>query len=282
MDYSIFRIEKRKSMDEVRMMGEHNYRHKSVLNADPKKTHLNKCLVGTTFIEQDLLNYYNRLNIDLNSGLRKNGVVAVEVLLAFSPSWVRNADGSYKPDAKSKIHQWVNRSISWLKLNFGENVVNGVVHFDETNIHLHCTLAVAYWNERWQKYRLSADKFFGNKKKLSDLQTSYAAMFEDLGLHRGIDGSKATHKKISEFYRELEEANAISEQLSLESPGRSPAKLTKWKSALDELSEEVSEKHKKRYEELASEAAYWERMYHNLRNEQLSNQAIVCNQKPKI
>lgn len=140
-----------------------------------------------------------------------------------------------------------------------------MLHCDESNFHIHATLGVAYWNERWQKYRLSADKFFGNKKKLANLQTSYAKVFEDLGLHRGIKGSKATHQDVSEFYREIEEARVLSRKYSVRSPELSPVKLTKWKQAVAELSDEAVEYHEQRYQQQASEAAYWKRMYCELK-----------------
>lgn len=261
MNYTILRFEKRKKLTEIVAMSNHNYRHKTVPNADPKRRHLNRCLLGSDDIEADILKYLQTLDLSVDKDLRKNGVIAVEALLAFSPQWIKNPDGSYTYDAKKKLCEWIQRSVRWLKNEFGNNVVNIVLHCDESNFHIHATLGVAYWNERWQKYRLSADKFFGSKQKLANMQTSYAKEFEDIGLHRGIEGSKATHQDVSEFYREIEEARVLSRNYSVRSPGLSPVKLTKWKHAVAELSDEAVEYHEQRYQQQASEAAYWKRMY---------------------
>ncbi len=211
MNFCILRFEKRKTLACIVAMGVHNHRHKEVPNADPSKRHLNRSLVGSDDIEADLINYLDSLDISIEKDLRKNGVIAVEALLAFSPGWIKNPDGSYKPDAKDKLKEWIRRSVKWLRDEFGKNVVNVVLHSDESNFHIHATLGVAYWNDRWKKFRLSADKYFGNKKKLSNLQTSYATAVEGIGLHRGIEGSKAKRQDVSEFYREIAEARALSE-----------------------------------------------------------------------
>ncbi|WP_323807499.1 plasmid recombination protein [Klebsiella michiganensis] len=44
--------------------------------------------------------------------------------------------------------------------------------------------------------RLSAKEFIGNRTKMSNDQSSYAEAVKHLGLVRGIEGSKATHKRI--------------------------------------------------------------------------------------
>lgn len=230
----------------------------------PSRRHLNKCLVGTSDIKADLVRHFEQIGVDTNQDLRKNGVLAVETVLAFSPQWIRTPDGKYAPDAKDKLIVWINKSVKWLHEQFQNNVVNVVVHVDESNVHIHATLSVAYFNQRWQKYRLSSDRFFGNKKKLTDLQTSYAKALEGTGLQRGIKGSKASHKDLNEFYRELHLAKIASQNLGLESPENSPVHLEKWKNSINDLSDEAFEYHERHLREMSNEAAYWRQKYEQL------------------
>ncbi|WP_031568241.1 plasmid recombination protein [Rheinheimera texasensis] len=230
----------------------------------PSKRHLNRCLVGTSDIKADLLRHFEQIGIDTGQDLRKNGVLAVEAVLAFSPQWVRTPDGKYTPDAKEKIRDWIAISVKWLRAQFRDNFVNAVLHCDEQNFHIHACISVSYFNDRWQKYRLSSDRFFGNKKKLSNLQTSYAKALECTGLQRGVQGSKASHKDLKEFYRELNLAKIASQNLGLESPENSPVKLEKWKNSISDLSDEAFEYHEQRLQEMSNEAAYWRQKYEQL------------------
>ncbi|HDX8951833.1 TPA: plasmid recombination protein, partial [Klebsiella oxytoca] len=55
-----------------------------------------------------------------------------------------------------------------------------------------------------QDGRLSAKEFIGNKAQMTRDQTTFAAAVADLGLQRGIEGSKARHTRIQAFYEALE------------------------------------------------------------------------------
>ena len=51
-----------------------------------------------------------------------------------------------------------------------------------------------------QDKRLSAKEFIGSREKMRADQSTYAACVADLGLERGIEGSKATHQTIQQHY----------------------------------------------------------------------------------
>ena len=55
-----------------------------------------------------------------------------------------------------------------------------------------------------QDKRLSAKEFIGSRDKMRADQTTYAACVVDLGLERGIEGSKATHQTIQQHYAAVE------------------------------------------------------------------------------
>ena len=54
----------------------------------------------------------------------------------------------------------------------------------------------------------AAKEFIGNKAKMTHDQTTFAASVADLGLQRGIEGSKARHTRIQAFYELVERLNA--------------------------------------------------------------------------
>ncbi|MEJ2959609.1 plasmid recombination protein, partial [Escherichia coli] len=73
------------------------------------------------------------------------------------------------------------------------------IHRDETTPHLS-----AFVVPLTQDGRLSAKEFIGNKAQMTRDQTTFAASVADLGLQRGIEGSKARHTRIQAFYEALE------------------------------------------------------------------------------
>ena len=52
--------------------------------------------------------------------------------------------------------------------------------------------------------RLNAKKYIGGSRHtLSQMQTDFAVEVKDLGLDRGVQGSKAKHTSIKEYYEKL-------------------------------------------------------------------------------
>ncbi len=79
MSYAIFRIEKIKSKEEIADRGDHNHRIIPVPNADQQVN--NKILKGSSNAADDWQARIDELGI---TKLRKNGVLAYEVLMTFS------------------------------------------------------------------------------------------------------------------------------------------------------------------------------------------------------
>ncbi|MFX5169009.1 plasmid recombination protein, partial [Acinetobacter baumannii] len=84
------------------------------------------------------------------------------------------------------------------------------IHRDETTPHL-----VAYVVPIDQKGKLNAREFLGGRAKLSKMQTDFHEKVKDLGLERGLEGSKAEHKTVKEFYAELQEPLPKSEKINI-------------------------------------------------------------------
>lgn len=253
MAFAIMRIEKIKSYSTLRVVSDHNHRHRHTENVNPAKRHVNKCLVGSTDIVSDLKALYERKGI---SKLRKNGVLAVEMVLAFSPEWLKEGK-LYRTDAKVLLSRWVKACLAWARTTFGDNVVNCVYHGDETSPHLHLVIGVSYRDTKRNGWRLSADHFFGSRAKLSALQTSHANAVEPLGLDRGIRNSKASHQTLQQFYKQLNKAKEVSIQQQIEHPGRTPEAFAAWEERLAESLDE----HTERESLYIAEAEYWKAQY---------------------
>lgn len=250
---AIMRIEKIKTYSQLRVVSDHNYRQRFTDNANPAKQHLNKCLIGSSDIVSDLKALYQDKSIHK---LRKNGVLAVEMVLAFSPEWIKAGEG-YRTDTKVMLSRWVKTCIAWARSTFGDNVVNCVYHGDETSPHLHLVLGVSYRDAKRNCWKLSADHFFGSKAKLSALQTSHATAVEPLGLQRGIKNSKASHQTLQQFYKQLNKAKEVSIQKQIEKPGRTPEAFAAWEERLAESLDE----HTERELLYLAEAEYWKARY---------------------
>ena len=114
--------------------------------------------------------------------IRKNGIVALEVVFTFSPD-------SLQP---SQYKEWTNTNIAWAKKIFGEkNIIDIQCHYDEKTFHNH--ILVIPQDERG---KLNSRSFIGgHRNRMIELQSDYAESVEKFGLKRGISRkiTKAQH-----------------------------------------------------------------------------------------
>lgn len=196
--YAILRTAKLKSFGEIGGSLSHNYRTRPTPNADPTRTPDNAHSSPTPFSAM------NAIKQRLPDKTRSNAVLCVEFLITASPEW----DG-WKNQEKEQ--DFFKRSIQWLEQKHGkENVIATSIHRDETTPHL-----VAYVVPIDQKGKLNARSFLGGRATLSKMQTEFHSKVKDLGLDRGLEGSKAEHKTIKEFYAELQEPLPKSEKINI-------------------------------------------------------------------
>lgn len=188
MSYAILRTAKLKSMGEIGGSLAHTFRTRETPNADPERGHLNEFGAGDT-----PESIKAALAARLPEKRRSDAVLCVEYFIGASPEHFANGqDGAaYFADA-----------VAWLKAKHGaENVVATAVHRDETSPHL-----VAYVVPLDDQGKLNAKAFLGGKAKLSAMQTDFATQVgQKHGLERGIEGSKATHQSIKQYYAVLEQ-----------------------------------------------------------------------------
>ena len=200
MSFAILRTAKLKSFGEIGGSLSHNYRDRPTPNANPQQTPLN---------EHSLKNaesVMTAIKDKLPEKRRKDAVLCVEYLITASPDWVgwnRLEEKKYFDDAKK-----------WLEDRHGkDNVIATTIHRDESTPHM-----IAYVVPLVDG-RLNAKKFLGGRQKLSDMQTDFAkSVGEPLGLVRGLEGSKAEHQTIKQYYANVNTAVKISPDVVLDIP----------------------------------------------------------------
>lgn len=187
MSFAILRLQKLKSFADVGGSLSHNYRNRETLNADSDRTHLNDHDLDTN--EKCMSAIRDRIP----EKRRKDAVLCIEHLITASPDW--DGWGTEKETA------FFEQSRKWLENKYGKkNVVSTTIHRDETTPHL-----VAYVVPLDEESgRLNAKKFIGGSRHtLSQMQTDFAVEVKGLGLDRGVQGSKAKHTSIQEYYEKL-------------------------------------------------------------------------------
>lgn len=185
-NFAIMRSKKLKSLGSVASSLKHTYRERETPNADPEK------LRDNDFQNQNTNAVMGALRDRLPEKYRKDAVVAVEYLCTASPSWWETASPAQQAD-------FFERSKNWLQDKYGaDNVLATVIHRDETTPHMS-----AFVVPKTADGRLSAKEFIGNRTQMSKDQTSFADKMADLGLERGIEGSKARHQTIQKHYANL-------------------------------------------------------------------------------
>lgn len=225
MSFAIIRCAKLNTHGSISGSGSHSFRERPTPNADPTRRHLNQVLIGPTSTSGLLAAIDTRVSKATHTAPEKP-VLAIEYFIGMSPE----AKVAKSPDA------YFRDAIEWLKDRHGaENVVSAVVHNDETTPHLaayvvplHTTggkvrkrnvadgrnpdgtrrrkvIEQTVGGQTW----LSANAYMGTRAKLSAMQTDFAAKVgAKHGLKRGLQGSRAHHTTIKQFYAALD-AGAI-------------------------------------------------------------------------
>ena len=198
MAYAILRTAKLKSFGEIGGSLSHNYRTRPTPNANPIRTPDNSHSVSKSYLVMD------GIKQRLPDKVRSNAVLCVEFLITASPEW----DG-WKNQEKEQ--EFFKRSVEWLEKRHGkENVIATSIHRDETTPHL-----IAYVVPIDGRGKLNARSFLGGRAALSKMQTDFHSKVKDLGLERGLEGSKAEHKTVKEFYAELQEPLPKAEKINI-------------------------------------------------------------------
>ena len=205
MSFAIVRTAKLKTAGNLGGLNNHLERKTEVPNADAELSHLNRRKVGTGDLAKDVAKRLQAAGIEKP---RKNAVLAIEHLMTASPKafpFKKAKAPSGSPQAyglvgaKEDTERWQafeKNCIKWLKQRYGAaNVVNFSVHLDEQTPHIHAVVVPID-----AKDKLNCRHYLGGREKLRELQDSFAAAHQGIGLERGVQGSKAHHTTIKQFY----------------------------------------------------------------------------------
>ncbi len=164
----------------------HNHRLSDAvekINIDPEKGHLNRSLMGQGAMQ--------RLNEKLPSKMRKDAVIAIETLITASPEFFDAIEKDRsKLSENPKFKKWVVDSQIWMKKEWGDNVIDAVLHMDESSPHIHF-LTVPLMKDG----RLCAKDFLA-LGVMQRHQTEYAAAMESHGLERGLSVKETKRRHI--------------------------------------------------------------------------------------
>jgi hypothetical protein len=200
MPYAILKTKKLKSVAGILGSGRHTFREMPTPNSNgAANVH-----VGGASSAAGLA---NTVLAKLPERRRKGAVLCIEYLIIAGPEAFTRHGGTM-PDTGG----YFDRAIAWLKARHGgANIVCAEIHLDETTPHL-----VAYVVPLTKDGRLSARDFLGGAAKLRKMQTDFHHWCgKPFGLSRGIEGSKATHQKVGQYYQALAAAEPVIDRSDL-------------------------------------------------------------------
>lgn len=208
MQYAILRHAKIKAP----LMGAavaHNHRTSSVekVNIDASRTPLNQVLKAEGTVAERLANKLK----GLTTKVRKDAVVAVELMLSASPEWFDELTTDRAALHKHpRFRAWANESMAWARREFGRNIIDVALHMDESSPHMH-VLAVPLTEDG----RLCAKEILA-RSELTRRQDSYAKALQGLGLSRGEPAkeTKRRHIKLTEKPQWGGKASELTSQLA--------------------------------------------------------------------
>lgn len=230
MAKAIFRVAKLKTQGNIGGSLAHSFRTRETPNADPARMAMNSFSHSTP---GDLA---AAIQGRFPEKFRKDAVRCLEYFVGASPEWF---------SSKENGARYFRDALDWLKKQHGEeNLAGWTIHRDEKTPHL-----IAYVVPRDENGKLNAKKWTGGREKLSKMQTAFAAeVGQKHGLERGIEGSRAKHQTVKQFYA------AISQEMKFSGP-RIP-KIKPAPTGIKRLSPPALQEH---IDHLAIALAAWEK-----------------------
>lgn len=187
--FVILRTDKLKHLASVRRSLKHSFREQPTPNADAARLAENTH-IGAASVEDAMRQVAARLP----EKRRKDAVLAIEYLVTGSPEAMHG---------KSRAEQdaYFDDALAWLRERHGaDNVVYAGIHRDERTPHMYAYVVPLDPDTG----RLNCRRYLGGAKALNQLQTDFAVQVgKQHGLERGIEGSKAKHQRVQQWYRQI-------------------------------------------------------------------------------
>jgi hypothetical protein len=163
--------------------------------APPPEVLFNAAPDGMTFKEFVLESYNRAIKAGLVYRPRRDQVLAVEGLLTASPEFFRpecpDQAGVYTLESVRALRE---RGLLFLRQQYGDQLIRAELQLDEVTPHIQFAFFPIDERGQWSA------KNCMQRRKLFALWTSWAAATKDLGLKRGVPGSKARHEPIKKYY----------------------------------------------------------------------------------
>lgn len=197
--YGIFRVEKLKKISNLRGSLMHAFREQITPNADSSRRADNVLLTPDAYDVKSTLDKYEALKP--TGKIRADVVHAIEVMVTASPE-------AMKAMSASEREAYLKKSLDFCNSQFGtNNLLHAQIHNDETTAHLTAFYIPVIEKENKKgvvNRKLNASEILGGKKDYSERQTAfYEQVSKHYGLERGEIGSKAEHKKVLDWYSEI-------------------------------------------------------------------------------
>lgn len=192
--YAVMRFQKYKIKD-LGKIERHNNDRKHLKNRQHEELeHLNRTIKHPDkTLTQQIREKIKDIKKETGKTTRKDAAVVAEFVLTFSPERTE--------DIMKRKKEWVKANTEWIKETFqsrGAKLLRFDFHMDETTPHIHAFIQMTD-----EKGLFNASKYFGKKRQLEELQTSYAKAMEPFGLERGRSKkeTKAKHQTLNEYYK---------------------------------------------------------------------------------
>lgn len=201
--YAILRARKHKTIGSLKGRESHTFRTRPTPNADPAKLKLNKILFGR---EDYAKSFSEKLAVyEKTNHVRSDAVLGIEYFIGATHEFF--TQGTIQ-EQKDRLVEWYETQLKFLIEKHGEeNVVCVILHLDEKTPHIE-----AFVLPIDKKARLNCKFYLGGSKRCSELQTEYAAVNAGFGLKRGVQGSRATHQKVTKHYTAINQPSEISNE----------------------------------------------------------------------
>lgn len=226
---TVIRIAKIGTIGNLKASGEHTWRERKTDNADPERTHLNEDWREVKSSAELVDAVQNR--VAQAEQKSDTPVICIEYLIT------ANKDAFKEGGGKVDSAKYFADSLKWLEAKHGkENIVAVNIQRDEQAPHMVAYVVPLVEVEaktrkrsvvvgkdaegkqirELREYkdaptvRLSAAEFLNGRQKLRDLQTDFSKdVGEKHGLERGVEGSKAKHQTIKQFYTQIKSTEKV-------------------------------------------------------------------------
>lgn len=197
--FTVFRTQKIKTAGGINAAAAHNLRTRETPNADPDKE--NFVLVRLPEGKSAHEAVMDQIG---EQTIRKNAVLAVEVLISASPEYFRpGREGQAGEWDEDRLEAWRSAMEPWIAEQF-PYAVSIVLHLDEATPHYQIIDVPLD-----ESGKLNCRGKYGGDNRSQGLaawQTAAALPVAKLGIERGIAGSIAEHEDIKTFYGHVNRA----------------------------------------------------------------------------